>query len=558
MLATGSGDNTVWLWNLSSVDPNGSVRVLKGHDQAVLGLVFSPDGRFLVTASDDATARLWNVAGRDGITLQDGAGRITGMAYHPDGQSMATSDYDGYARIWDLRSGAAKPVVVLPKGPNSANAVAFSPDGRTLATALDDRPVELWDLRATDVAARPTELSSPERGMLALDWSPDGRYLAGSSQDADDPSIWIWDLQAGAPSASPRLLQGHTKPAAALAWSPDGHTLASASYDHSILLWDMRDPGKQPKPLVGHADAAVAVAWSPDGQTLASASWDGTALLWDLSAADPSADPVVLDDHEGYVVAVAFSPDGRRLATGGYDNTARLWDLTSKNVAASGVVLTRDSSAITSVAFSPDGRTLAVGNAASNVRLWPLDVSTLVEQACSAAGRNLNIQEWQLFYPQADYHVTCASLPPHAQYIDKLIGDAEDVARQGKIAEAVAAFAEAQRLDPAYQVTAEAWNMLCRAGALSGQVTAVLQACGSAVAQSPSHGGYHDSRGIARALIGDPSGAVEDFSAYVEWAALQPEDYADAIAQRKQWIAELKAGRKPLDAETLKALRERE
>ncbi|HEU5100987.1 MAG TPA: TIR domain-containing protein [Roseiflexaceae bacterium] len=558
-LATGSGDNTVRLWNLTSVDPNGSVRVLKGHDAPVIGLAFSPDGHLLVSASDDATARLWHLAGRDGITLQDGSGRITGVAYSPDGQTMATSDYDGFTRIWDLRPGATKPVVVLPQGAGSANAVAFSPDGRTLASALDDSPVQLWNIQEPDFAARPTELSGPKAGVLALTWSPDGRYLAGSSRDQNDPSIWVWDLQAADPSANPRTLQGHSDLVLDLAWSKDGQTLASASFDHSVLLWNMRDAGQQPKALLGHSNAVVAVAFSPDGHTLASGSWDTTARLWDLSAADPSADPIVLNDHTNTVVAVAFSPDGRHLTTGGYDNTARLWDLSAADVAASGSVLTRDSSAITRVAFSPDGSTLATGDAASAVRLWPLDLPNLIEQACGAAGRNLNMEEWQLFYRQADYHTTCTRLPPHASYLDTLIGKSSAVAREGKIAEAVAGFAEARRLDPAYQIGARAWNTLCRAGVLSGQVTAVLEACGSAVAQAPSDGDYHDSRGLARALIGDPAGAIEDFAAYAAWAQAQdPEANKAAIDLRQQWIADLKAGRQPLDAEALTALREAE
>ena len=137
---------------------------------------------------------------------------------------------------------------------------------------------------------------------------------------------------------------------------------------------------------------------------------------------------------------------------------------------------------------------------------------------------------------------TCANLP-----------------RQGKLAEALAAFGEARRLSPAYAVGASYWNALCRAGALWGQVTTVLEACGSAVAQAPSDGDYHDSRGIARALIGDPAGAVEDFEAYIAWAQAQDsEGNKDAIAQREQWIADLKAGRKPLDEAALKQLREQE
>jgi hypothetical protein len=189
-----------------------------------------------------------------------------------------------------------------------------------------------------------------------------------------------------------------------------------------------------------------------------------------------------------------------------------------------------------------------------------LELPALIDLGCRAAGRNLTWDEWQLYFGQADYHATCANLPPHASYIDHLLDDATAQARQGNVAEATAAFVEARRLNPAYSVGASYWNALCRAGALSGQVTAVLEACGGAVAQAPSDGDYRDSRGIARALIGDPAGAIEDFAAYIKWVEEQPEPevYAEAIALRQQWIADLKAGRNPFDQATLKALREAE
>jgi WD40 repeat protein len=558
MLATASGDHTVRLWNLSSADPNGNVRVLKGHDAAVNGLVFSPDGHFLVTASDDMTSRLWHLSGRDGISLEDGAGRITAMAYSPDGNDLATSDYDGYTRIWDLRPGAPKPVVVLPKGTGSANAVAWSPDGHMLATAIDDSPVQLWQLSDPDFAAGPSALAGPAQGVLTLAFSHDGRYLAGSSRDADDPSIWIWDMQAADPSASSFKLSGHTGMVYDLAFSPDGHTLASASLDHSLRLWDVRDADTKPIELLGHTDAVVAVAWSPDGHRLASGSWDGTARLWDMQAGDPAASAIELSKHTNYVVGVAWSPDGRYLATSSYDNTAWLWDLNADDVAASGIVLAHATSAITEVAFSPDGHTLATGNAASTVLLWPLDLPNLIEQACRAAGRNFTMEEWLEFFGQAEYRSTCASLPAHPSYIDHQLDAAEAFAQQGQIDKANAGFAAAQQLDPRYIIGAAYWNGLCRAGVVWEQVKDVLAACGSAVALAPSNGIVHDSRGLARALTGDSTGAVDDFAAYIAWQKQQGEPDTSAIELREQWIAELKTGRNPIDQAALRQLREQE
>ena len=93
-------------------------------------------------------------------------------------------------------------------------------------------------------------------------------------------------------------------------------------------------------------------------------------------------------------------------------------------------------------------------------------------------------------------------------------------------------------------------------GALWGQVKNVLEACGAAVALAPSDGSAHDSRGLARALTGDPTGAAEDFAAYIAWEQQQPAPDTNAITQRQQWIADLKAGRQPFDKATLEQVRE--
>ena len=84
----------------------------------------------------------------------------------------------------------------------------------------------------------------------------------------------------------------------------------------------------------------------------------------------------------------------------------------------------------------------------------------------------------------------------------------------------------------------------------------MLEACGTAVALAPSDGDYHDSRGLARPLTGDTTGAVEDFEAFIAWEKQQQEPDTNAITQRQQWIADLKAGRQPFDKATLEQLRE--
>jgi len=106
-------------------------------------------------------------------------------------------------------------------------AVAFSPDGRYLATASADTTARVWDLRATDPSASPIVLRGHDDAVKGVAFSPDGRYLATGS---DDMTARVWDLQATDPSASPRILRGHNDAVSAVAFSPDGYSLATAGF----------------------------------------------------------------------------------------------------------------------------------------------------------------------------------------------------------------------------------------------------------------------------------------------------------------------------------------
>ncbi|MBD1867251.1 hypothetical protein H6F95_08050 [Cyanobacteria bacterium FACHB-471] len=100
--------------------------------------------------------------------------------------------------------------------------------------------------------------------------------------------------------------------------------------------------------------------------------------------------------------------------------------------------------------------------------------------------------------------------------------------------EALAAYAEAQRRDPAVEISGDSWNSLCWNGSLYGHAAEVLDACERAVALSPESESILDSRGLARALTGDAQGAIEDFRVFVRWADSSGDE--ELKIQRQRWI----------------------
>ena len=73
--------------------------VLK-HDGPVNNVVFSPDGKYVATASDDNTSRLWDASTGKEITVLKHDGPVNDVVFSPDGKYMATASADNKARLW--------------------------------------------------------------------------------------------------------------------------------------------------------------------------------------------------------------------------------------------------------------------------------------------------------------------------------------------------------------------------------------------------------------------------------------------------------------------------
>ncbi|MEH1998659.1 MAG: hypothetical protein V7L00_07890 [Nostoc sp.] len=133
---------------------------------------------------------------------------------------------------------------------------------------------------------------------------------------------------------------------------------------------------------------------------------------------------------------------------------------------------------------------------------------------------------------------------------ERLIGEGERIVKGGKVKEALADYADAQKLDPNVEISADSWNTLCRQGSLGGYAKDVLFACDKAVALAPDDRNNRDSRGLARALTGNTQGAIIDFEAYIAQT-----DDQDIKAQRQRWVKDLRAGKNPFTDAELEKLR---
>ncbi|KAF8298355.1 WD40 repeat-like protein, partial [Clavulina sp. PMI_390] len=387
VLASGSSDHTIQLWDVQSHSPKGNR--LKGHNCKVTSVAFSCDGAFLASGSDDQTIQLWDVQSctPKGDPLRGHSDYVKSVAFSPDGALLASGSDDGTIQLWDVQS-------CIPRGDplkshtGLVQSVAFSHDGAVLASGSSDYTIQLWDVQSCTPKGDPlrghsdwvrslwdvqsqTSKGDPLMGHSGLvhsvAFSCDGTLLASGSYDE---TIQLWDVQSQIPKGN--TLRGHSSSVSSVAFSHDGAILASGSSDRTVQLWDVQSQTPKGDPLRCHSGLVNSVAFSHDGAVLASGSSDQTIQLWDVQSHTPKGDP--LKGHSGSVQSVAFSHDGAVLASGSDDQTIQLWDVQSYT--PKGDPLRGHSGKVTTVAFSPNGAVLASGSKDHTIWLWDLQSHT--------------------------------------------------------------------------------------------------------------------------------------------------------------------------------------
>lgn len=355
LLASGSYDRTVRLWDVQS---GTCTQILKGHQDWVETVAFSPDGQTLASGSRDRTLHLWD--SQTG-TLQSGLAHpqpIRALAFAPDGKTLASGCDDYRIRLWHYQTGDC--LRVLTGHQSWIAALAFSHDNGLLASGSEDQSVRLWD-GLTHRCIK--TLQGHSNGVWAIAFSPQGQQIASGHQDGQ---IRLWSIS---PPSGPQSLSGHTSWVWSVAFSPDGTHLASGSEDRTIRLWNAQT-GAPLHTLCGHEDAVFAVVFSLDGRTLISGSLDGKLRLWDLETRQCHR---LFSGHRGGIWAIALSANGQYLASGSQDGTTRLWDIATGTCLQ---VLACHPGWIRCVAFSPDGQLLATGSADGLIELWDLTQGT--------------------------------------------------------------------------------------------------------------------------------------------------------------------------------------
>ncbi|KGN38369.1 nSTAND1 domain-containing NTPase, partial [Knoellia aerolata] len=412
-LAVGS-DAAVNVYDAATMD---HLHLLEGHKGSVLGAVFAgPDEDLLWTAGRDGTAVGFDLSGTRTIIADDSieARVYTGEAPVTGDVGVSVHFYDdkpNTAELVDLTSGAKVGDLPVPDAEEcgcQVTTVAMVPDGRTaLVSAMwftedfdlveDKGALYLWDVASRRQVG---VVSLPEPGF-SLDVSSDGtRAVANGVHGVMSVDLRSDRVTGHLRDLDPEPMRGDQVPQIAL--SPDDRTAAVARVDALVLVdvATMREVRRleglnTAKQLVG------AVTWSKDGKTVIAGDFAGWVRFLRADTLEPAAPKRLI--AAGFVIGATVSPDGSVLATLGTDGDLTLWDTGTWRPYGKPVV---DEQAWGFIHFPDAQHVQVLYDSSRRVRL-SVDREAWVAAACSAANRNLTVDEAAIVLPGRPVPTTC-------------------------------------------------------------------------------------------------------------------------------------------------------
>lgn len=356
-ILSASDDKTIIIWDAQ----NGmKKRVLIGHTESVSYATFSHDGKRIASASYDKTIRIWDIkTGKEIKKFIGHTDSVNTVNFSPDDGHIVSASLDNTIRIWDVNNGTQ--IRLIHRHPNSAFfSASYSPTGRMIVSAAFDNTVSTWN---PDKGVELNTFKGHSGFVWSAMFSPNENNIVSSSHDN---TIRIWDVATGNEKA---CLLGHTKDVCSVAFNSEGNLIVSTSLDRTIRIWDVVS-GKGidlistlSKKSIGYKSSY----FHPNGKQIVSATWDGLVIIWDI---EQNKSKYRISGHPDQVLSLAINPDGTQLASALTDGTIHLWDL--KRTKKIKKTLFGHFDWVNSIVFSGDGKLIASASNDKDVRVWDI------------------------------------------------------------------------------------------------------------------------------------------------------------------------------------------
>ncbi|MCJ7681114.1 MAG: WD40 repeat domain-containing protein, partial [Candidatus Aminicenantes bacterium] len=288
------------------------LHTLSGHSNRIYSASFSPNGRYVVTASGDNSAKVWDAkSGKLVLNLGNHPSHVFCADFSPNSRSLATVSGND-AKIWGLPGGQLIQTLIGHTG--KVSSVRFDEGGNRVVTTSEDGSAKIWNI------SNGREILSVQITNNGWTYTADFRPKGGTvAVGGYGGQMGLYDLNTGARQVD---LRGHTRAINLIRFNKTGNRMVSASVDNSIKIWEIPS-GRLIRTIGGRTfDSGD---FSQDDKFVVTGNDGGKAIIWNVS----NGNQVMLLNHapSGRVMIARFSPDGRYVVTAGENNVAKIWEV---------------------------------------------------------------------------------------------------------------------------------------------------------------------------------------------------------------------------------------